>query len=169
MFWYVVKPTNFFYPMSKKKVFAVSFVFGVLCMVLTSFENAFSIFAAALLSSSVIAGGTWILLDRLKDKEGMDCTYLIPSAVMSGYLLFPLVMFLSACISSSTYSGLTWGCDVICCGSVALMACCYKERRLSVCVLSLVIYLLMNLCVHPLWVYGVNHNFDHSFVASVRI
>lgn len=154
--------------MSKKKVFAVSFVFGVLCMVLTSFENAFSIFAAALLSSSVIAGGTWILLDRLKGKDAETFTCLIPSAVILGYLLFPLVMFFSAWASGSAYSGLTWGCDAICCGSVALMACCHKERRLSVCVLSLVIYLLMNLCVHPLWVYGVNHNFDHSFVSSVR-
>ena len=118
--------------MNKKISTLISFSFGFICLLLTAFENAYGILAATLLESSILAGGTWILLDKLKNKEGRTPVILIVSSIIAGALSVPIVLFIMDWILQNPNSGLHWGNWMICSGSVILMGCCYKERRLSV-------------------------------------
>lgn len=145
----------------KSKIFWSCFALSVLTYLLTFASMMLSIYAASLIESIVFFGLTWIALDKAQKKTGAPATNLVCTAILLGRLLPELPVHIMD--MSGTLAAL--GVMFICLVTVLLAAVCYNVRRSSVFALSLVVFVLLNMCTLPMWTLGVANNFKHLFAS----
>ena len=147
--------------MTKAKTFWLSFALSVLVFLITCWSIILGCYTCALLESITISALTWGILSKLdqQGKSSTDYAPIVGIGICVGRLLVEVPVHildfygtLSAC-----------GALLISLITVVLTVVCYNAKQTSTLVLALLVYLLLNLCAHPLWIYGVETGFDHSF------
>lgn len=145
----------------KNKILWSCFALSILAYLLTFATMTLSIYAASLIESIVLFALTWITLDKAHKKIGTQANAIVCSAVILGRIVLELPVHIIDMRGSLAALGVMFICLV----TVLLAAVCYNVRRNSVFVLSLAVYVLLNMCTLPMWTLSVQSNFKHLFAS----
>ncbi len=128
-----------------KKIYFVSFVASLICMLFTFWPAKYSIFEEGWTQSVCFFSLTFILLEKYAKTD--SGAYYIALFVVLGRIVLEIPIRIMDYFDS-LFSILV---PIIAIASIVLATICYKEKRTSVYILAAIIVVLLNTVTHHTW------------------